>query len=832
MPFLVRLLITGSIALSVSGLVMLMTVAQEESQQAQRTLQRSLKEQLAIIPSTLTDWIVVGDFAVLKESLDNFVRLDDITAIVYRSQQGARVSSQDQAEKPRAPRWFAQRFGLDNLQGQVAVVIGGKKYGTLSVTMSAQPAINQAWLRLQRHLAILGLAIVLDFIGIWLVLRGGLKPLRDLDEGTQALRRGDLSRRLQPQGSPEIRHVMTAFNDMAGALQRDRNQLAKKEHYLRTTLSSVGDGVITTDPNGLIDFMNPKAEALCGWSLLLAQGKPLAEVLRLIDETDCSPLGSPWPLGDSATALTSYARLIARDGGECQVEQSSAPIRMEAEGEALGAILVLRDRTEQRRAWLDLVQANQRAESANLTKSQFLATMSHEIRTPMNGILGMAQMLLMAKISDGERIDYARTILNSGQSLLSLLNDILDFSKVEAGKLDLESAPVDPAQLILECQMLFAEAARNKGLQLESHWEGPARQCYLSDRHRLGQILSNLIGNAIKFTQHGHVRIEAREIERQGRRATLEFAVSDSGIGIAPQQHALLFKPFSQADSSTTRKYGGTGLGLSIVRGLARLMGGDAGFDSQSGQGSRFWIRCPADLATAQRDNPAQELLPGPRLDTLSGRVLVFEDNPINQKVIATLLHKLGLTVDLVDDGLQGVQNLMRGQVADLILMDLQMPVLDGYAATERIRRWENQEHRPRLPVIALTADAYEEDRQHCFAVGMDGVLTKPVVFAALRALLSQWLPSAPGEAEAVTQTRQADRQQVEALLAEIMPLLQQNKFDVINRFQALQALLNDTDLKDQAEQIGQLLAEFQFDHAYQQLQGLLASQGWGAQAS
>jgi PAS domain S-box-containing protein len=240
-----------------------------------------------------------------------------------------------------------------------------------------------------------------------------------------------------------------------------------------------------------------------------------------------------------------------------------------------------------------LRQALQLAQAATMAKSRFLATISHEIRTPMNGMLGMAQLLLMPNLSESKRHDYARTILATGQSLLTLLNDILDLSKIEAGKLQLDSVDFAPESLLYAIRTLFSGAAHDKNLQLEHQWQGAPQRHYLADSHRLRQMLSNLVSNAIKFSAHGCIRIEGREIEGHGASALLEFSVSDTGIGVPAEKIDLLFKPFSQTDSSITRQFGGSGLGLSIVSNLAKAMGGHVGVESVAGEGSRFWFRVP-----------------------------------------------------------------------------------------------------------------------------------------------------------------------------------------------------------------------------------------------
>lgn len=421
-----------------------------------------------------------------------------------------------------------------------------------------------------------------------------------------------------------------------------------------------------------------------------------------------------------------------------------------------GFVTTYTDISERKAQQLALEQATQEAQAANLAKSRFLATMSHEIRTPMNGVLGMAQLLLMPNLEDAERLDYARTILNSGQTLLTLLNDILDLSKVEAGKLDLEVMAFDPAQILHETRLLFAETAAHKGLPLIDVWRGPA-QHYLGDAHRLRQMVSNLVGNAIKFTAQGEIRIEAREAVHSGDAAQVEFAVIDSGIGVPKDKQAQLFQPFSQADSSTTRQFGGSGLGLSIVRSLARLMDGDVGVDSTPGQGSRFWFRIRLDRVAAGTDNRRTqrahrvEAPVGLTEGRLSGRVLVAEDNRINQLVIRALIDKLGLTCEVAGDGQQAVDAVLgsgNGNGPDLILMDLQMPVLDGLGAAAKIRLWETENGLPRLPIIALTADAFAEDQRQCISAGMDDFLAKPVDRDTLAATLRRWLPPRASKAD------------------------------------------------------------------------------------
>ena len=394
----------------------------------------------------------------------------------------------------------------------------------------------------------------------------------------------------------------------------------------------------------------------------------------------------------------------------------------------------------------ELQEARQTADAANRAKSDFLSSMSHEVRTPLNGILGMAQLLVKPDIQVDRRLQYAQTILNSGHTLLSLLNDILDLSKVEAGKLKLESIAFAVAPIVSDIHALFAETADAKGLQLASDGRVPVGPCYLGDPHRLRQMLTNLVSNAIKFTANGFVRVVVTEIERQSQQAVLEFSVSDSGIGITSEQQARLFQPFSQADSSTTRRFGGTGLGLSIVSRLAQLMGGEVGIDSEPGQGARLWFRVCVGLAVQTQEQDLPQTSASSRAVTahhLKGTVLIAEDNFVNRTVIMAMLDELnclGLTVVTVEDGGQALDYITQGYVPNLVLMDVQMPVMDGLVATKHIRFWQAQNGKPHLPIVALTANAFEEDRQQCLAAGMDDFLVKPLDVAKLQAVLTRWL--------------------------------------------------------------------------------------------
>jgi PAS domain S-box-containing protein len=374
------------------------------------------------------------------------------------------------------------------------------------------------------------------------------------------------------------------------------------------------------------------------------------------------------------------------------------------------------------------------AEKANQAKSKFLATMSHELRTPLNGILGLSR-LLQGEVEPAQREEYARTIHNCGTTLLAILNDILDLAKIEAGKLELSRQRFSPGRLLNEIAAIFSAAARDKGLTLGALWEGDAGEEFEGDAVRLRQMLTNLANNALKFTDKGGVQLRCVRVKGAGR-PKLEFSVSDTGLGIAPEAREKLFQPFSQLDSSSTRAFGGAGLGLSIVRWLAQVMGGEVGVDSEPGQGSRFWFTVQVDAApvAASLPAPVPTALPTPGTGR---RVLVVEDMPVNQLVARSMLAKLGCSVQLLGDGVEAVDAFTSGGSWDLVLMDLHMPKMDGLEASRRIRALELAQGGKRVPIVALTASLYQEDSETCLAAGMDGVLSKPVKLEALSDLLA-----------------------------------------------------------------------------------------------
>jgi PAS domain S-box-containing protein len=556
------------------------------------------------------------------------------------------------------------------------------------------------------------------------------------------------------------RRVIVAQENITERKQLEQ-ALAIRESQLRATLEvNPSVAVQWYDEEARVIYWNPASTLLFGWRAEEALGKTLDQLIYTDEEAanfrhllaQIKSEGKPFDLyeapirrsdGSQGWALSSTFAIPAEQGKTIFVRMDvDITARKQAEAE------LVRHRDDLERLVADrtveLTDAKVAAEAANRAKSLFLANMSHELRTPMNGVLGMID-IAKRYMADAKGLDYLSKAKLSADRLLGILNDILDISKIEAERMVLDDAPLQLAEIVSNLTSTLGHKTTEKGLWLATDLPADLlRQHLKGDPLRLGQILFNLVGNAIKFTELGGVTLRARAIGETPEAVQVRFDVVDTGIGIEPEAQARLFQSFEQGDNSTTRKYGGTGLGLAISKRLVQLMGGEIGVESLPGTGSTFWFVVPLKRREPDAVPPAptfSALSAEQRLQTeyAGTRILLAEDEPISQEVSRGLLEDVGLVVDVAEDGQQALEFARKNRYA-LILMDMQMPVLSGVDATRAIRNLSADSLNRSTPILAMTASAFDEDRQRCIDAGMNDHISKPVAPDTLYEMLLAWL--------------------------------------------------------------------------------------------
>jgi PAS domain S-box-containing protein len=509
--------------------------------------------------------------------------------------------------------------------------------------------------------------------------------------------------------------------------------LHRSEQKLSASIRNSMLAFIEWDRESRIVGWNPAAERIFGWRREEALGQ---HAFLIVPEESRPAVAKLFDaLGRDEGGTHSVNENVTRDGRIITCEWYNSPL-LDDDGQVVAVVSLAHDITQKLREQDELRRARDQAEQAARAKSEFLANMSHEIRTPMNAVIGMTTLLLDSSLDPDQR-DAAETIRSSSESLLTIINEILDFSKIESGRLELESLPFDPRRVLAETLDMVRPEAERRGLSLALDVDPAVSGAVLGDRTRFSQVLLNLVGNALKFTERGGVRVSATAVP-DADLPLLLVAVQDTGIGIPRERRDRLFRPFSQVDASTTRRFGGTGLGLVISKRLVELMGGLMWVESEVGVGSTFHftlIAPPTELPVAPPTAKGEAWFDRSMADRVPLAILLAEDNPVNQRVALRMLDRLGYQADLAPDGRAAVEA-AAARAYDVILMDVQMPLMDGLEATRQIRRLPPPAGRPQI--IAMTANVMKGDREACVAAGMDGYIGKPVRVEELVAALQR----------------------------------------------------------------------------------------------
>ena len=517
--------------------------------------------------------------------------------------------------------------------------------------------------------------------------------------------------------------------------KQSEDRLVRSEALYHSLVETSQDLIWRCDAEGRFTYLNLAVEQVFGYTIEEMLGKKFNDFQTPENAGRDDIAFSRLLRGESVDAYESA--FIGKSGDEIHLAIKALLVSDEHDN-IIGASGTAYDITERLQMETEIREAKAAAEVANVAKSQFLATMSHEIRTPMNGVIGMIQLLQHTELTPEQR-EYADAAINSGIELVHLLNDVLDLSKIEADKIEVEASDFVLRPLISDIINLMSLQADKKGVKLTALIDSGVPMVLKGDAGRLRQIINNLVGNAIKFTANGSVSLEIKKNCEGENSATILFLVRDSGIGIAVDKLQHIFEPFTQADSSTTRKFGGTGLGLTISKRLAELMGGTVGVESVEGEGSTFWFTAVFETSI-EKKFPKPDHLP---LVEIEGgnpiRILLTEDDPNAQRIVPRILKNYGYLVDVAGDGRQALLALENNDYA-LVLMDCMMPEMSGYEVTAVIRDPASAVLRHDIPIIALTGNAMKQDRAECIAAGMNDHLPKPLILADILAMLDKWL--------------------------------------------------------------------------------------------
>ena len=716
-----RLMLAVGIAIVAGGSVQTFLFIAEGATEHSGRLKRELTETLNFIAPLIADQALVGEYAAIDQLVKKQVTKGELDRFEWVDKDGRKLTAQDKPDVEVAPTWFKNMASIDIAEESIEVTSGGVGYGKLYARMTPIKAVNRLWLQFVKQLQIVAAMLFLMLQFIWLIFRGNLGTLRSLAESANRFSQGDRSVRIAPEGAPEVRLAAEAFNNMANNTERLLASLGtseSKNRLLATIVEQSSEAIWTKDLGGIITSWNAGATAMLGYSQERAIGRHLA-----IDEPDPARDAVHMSRLAAGERFAYDTKALTELGAQIDLQVAVAPLMNEA-NECIGTIAVARDITQNKRAEEALRQARGAAEAANHAKSSFLARMSHEIRTPMNGVLGMTELLLETGLSSVQR-KYAETVQSSGKNLLAIINDVLDFSKIEAGKLELEEVDLDLRQSLEDIVDLLAERAHAKGLELACRIPSDLDTYVVGDPLRLGQILTNLTGNAIKFTQKGAVVISITQVQRTDSKVTVRFEVTDTGQGISLDAQSRIFEEFSQADGSTTRKHGGSGLGLAISRQLVEMMGGILQVRSTLGVGSTFFFSC--EFARQQRSSldSSHAMLTG----SLTGlRALILESSSVGRGILHSQVCNWGMNVRVADTPEQGLE-LMRQAAAinqpfDLAVIDLGF---SGVDTLELARSIKADAKIASVRLVMLTPVGNHTIIKAARTAGINACLVKPV---------------------------------------------------------------------------------------------------------